>query len=71
MQILKSFPQEKIENIIMYMQLIQFNDNEYEVTTVTTIEEAKPSIATGFEYINKKNDIMLFRRPKRFSSLEM
>jgi hypothetical protein len=52
-----------------YTQLIRFKYSEYEVATATTIEEAKPIIAAGFEYATKKNGIMLFRRPKRFGAL--
>jgi hypothetical protein len=54
-----------------YTQQIQFKDSEYEVTSVTTIEEAKAVLAAGFEYVTEKDGIMLFRKPKRFVSLEM
>ncbi len=40
--------------------------HEFEVATATTIEEAKELLAVGFDYVTEKNDIMLFRRPKRF-----
>jgi len=53
-----------------YTQLIRFKNSEYEVTT-TSIEKIKPIIATGFEYVTEKNDIIPFIKPKRFSSLEM
>ncbi|MFB0513988.1 MAG: hypothetical protein ACETVQ_00275 [Candidatus Bathyarchaeia archaeon] len=43
-----------------------FKDDEFEVATATTIEEAKELLAVGFDYVTEKNDIMLFRRPKRF-----
>jgi integrase len=62
---------KKIENTMKYTQLIQFKDSEFEVATATTIEEAKPIIAAGFEYVTEKKGIMLFRKPKRFVSLEM
>jgi integrase len=62
---------KKIENTMKYTQLIQFKDNEYEVTTATTIEEAKTVLAAGFEYVTEKNGVMLFRKPKRFVSLEI
>jgi integrase len=62
---------KKIENTMKYTQLIQFKDNEYEVATATTIEEAKPIIAAGFEFVHEKNGIMIFRKPKRFVSLAM
>jgi len=35
------------------------------VATATTIEEAKELLGVGFDYITEKNDIMLFRRPKK------
>jgi hypothetical protein len=68
LQTLKSCPQKKIENTMKYTQLIRFKYSEYEVATATTIEEAKPIIAAGFEYVTKKNGIMIFRKPKRFVS---
>jgi integrase len=62
---------KKIENTMKYTQLIQFKDSEYEVTTATTIEEAKTVLSAGFEYVTEKDGIMLFRKPKRFVSLEI
>lgn len=62
---------KKIENTMKYTQLIQFKDTEYDVTSATTVEEAKTVLAAGFEYVTEKNGIMLFRKPKRFTSLEM
>jgi integrase len=62
---------KKIENTMKYTQLIQFKDSEYEVTSATTLEEAKTVLAAGFEYVTEKDGTMLFRKPKRFVSLEM
>ena len=62
---------KKIENTMKYAQLIQFKDSEYEVTSATTIEEAKTVLAAGFEYVTEKVGIMLFRKPKRFVSLDI
>ena len=50
-----------------YTQLVTFKDDEFEVATATTVEEAKKTLAVGFEYVTEKNGIMLFRRPKRFA----
>ena len=60
---------KKIENTMKYTQLIQFKDSEYEVTSATTLEEAKTILATGFDYVTEKNGIVLFRKPKRFVNL--
>jgi hypothetical protein len=51
-----------------YTQLVTFKDDEFEVSTATTVEEAKKTLAVGFEYVTEKNGIMLFRRPKRFAA---
>ena len=60
---------KKIENTMKYTQLIQFKDNEYEVATAQTVDEAKTVISAGFEYVTEKNGIMLFKKPKRFISV--
>ncbi|MGQ9624561.1 MAG: tyrosine-type recombinase/integrase [Candidatus Bathycorpusculaceae bacterium] len=58
---------KRIENTMKYIGMIHFKDDEFEVTTATTVEEAKKILAAGFDYVTEKNGIMLFRRPKRFS----
>jgi hypothetical protein len=52
-----------------YIGMINFKTNEYEVTTATDVEEAKKVLAAGFEYIIEKQGIMLFRKPKRFTTV--
>lgn len=51
-----------------YTQLVHFKDDEFDVATATTVEEAKVLLGAGFDYITEKKDIMLFRRPKRFTA---
>jgi len=51
-----------------YISMIHFKNDEFEVTTTTTVEEAKKVLEAGFDYVAEKNGIMLFRRPKRFSA---
>ena len=51
-----------------YIGMIHFKDDEFDVTTATTVDEAKKVLTAGFEYVAEKNGIMLFRRPKRFST---
>ena len=58
---------KRIQNTMKYTQLVHFKDDEFEVATATTIEEAKQLLAVGFDYVTEKNGIMLFRGPKRFS----
>jgi integrase len=58
---------KKIENSMKYIGMINFKDDEFEVATATTVEEAKQVLSAGFDYVTEKNGIMLFKRPKRFS----
>jgi hypothetical protein len=58
---------KRIENTMKYISMIHFKNDEFEVTTATTVEEAKKVLEAGFDYITEKTGIMLFRRPKRFS----
>jgi integrase len=58
---------KKIENTMKYTQLIQFKDDEYDVATATTVEEAKSLLSAGFEQQPVPiNGVVLFRKPKRF-----
>jgi hypothetical protein len=52
-----------------YIGMIHFKDNEFEVATATTVEEAKTILASDYDYVIEKNGIMLFRRPKRFNNI--
>ena len=56
---------KSILSTMKYIRLIHFEDNEFEVATATTVEEAKQILTAGFDYITEKSGIMLFRRPKR------
>jgi integrase len=60
---------KRVENTMKYIGMIHFKDDEFEVTTATTVEEAKQILSAGFDYVTEKNGIMLFRRPKRFSKV--
>jgi integrase/predicted RNA-binding Zn-ribbon protein involved in translation (DUF1610 family) len=61
---------KRIENTMKYIGMIHFEDDEFEVTTATTVEEAKEALSVGYDYITEKSGIMLFRRPRRFRHLE-
>jgi len=60
---------KNIQSTMVYTQLVQFKDDEFDVETATTVEEAKTLLKVGFDYITEKNGIMLFRRPKKFAKL--
>jgi len=42
-----------INNILKCTQLIDFKNDEYDVATATTVEEAKKIVATGFDYVTE------------------
>ena len=58
---------KRIENTMKYISMIHFKNDEFEVATATTVDEAKSVLSAGFDFVAEKNGIMLFRRPKRFS----
>jgi integrase len=60
---------KRIENSMKYIGMINFKTDEFEVTTATTVEEAKIALSAGFDYVTEKQGIMLFRRPKRFGKI--
>jgi len=55
-----------IKNTMKYTQLVHFKDDEFDVATATTLEEAKELLAVGFDYVTEMKSVKLFRRPKRF-----
>ena len=57
---------KSIKNTVKYTHLVHFKDDESDVATATTVEEAKDLAATGFEYFTTMNDIQIFRKPKMF-----
>jgi len=44
---------KRINNILKCTQLIDFKNDEYDVATATTVEEAKKIVATGFDYVTE------------------
>jgi len=60
---------KRVENSMKYISILQFKDDEFEVTTATTVDEAKQVLSNGFDYITEKSGVLLFRRPKRFRGL--
>ena len=58
-----------ITNTMKYTQLISFKDDEFDVATATTVEEAKQLASLGFEKFDELQGIHIYRRPKRFGKL--
>jgi hypothetical protein len=51
--------------------MIHFEDDEFDVTTATTVEEAKKALSVGFNYMCEKDGVILFRKPKRLCGLNV
>ena len=62
---------KRIENTMKYIGMIHFKDDEFDVTTATTVEEAKQVLSAGFEYVTEKDGIMLFRSQKVLKSMRI
>ena len=60
---------KNIQNTMKYTQLVNFKDDDYEVTTATTDEEIKALGKAGFIKYDEHNGIHYYRKPKRFVSL--
>jgi len=69
LKVQKLLRHKKIQNTMKYIPMIKFEDSEFEVAAATTIEEEKELLKTGFDFIREKNNIALYRRPKRFSNI--
>ena len=65
----KMLGHKNIQNTMKYTQLVNFKDDDYEVTTATTKEEIKNLGKAGFMKYDEQNGIHFYRKPKRFVSL--
>jgi integrase len=62
----KTLGHKKIENTMKYTQLIQFKDDDFEVASASTVEEAKELGKAGWEKYDEMGGFHLYRKPKRF-----
>lgn len=60
---------KNINSTMKYTQLVNFKDDDYEVTSATTTEEIKALGKAGFIKYDEQNGIHFYRKPKRFVSL--
>jgi hypothetical protein len=49
-----------------YIHLVHFKDDEFDVATATTVDEAKQLASLGYEKFDEFQGIHIFRKPKRF-----
>jgi len=55
---------ERIENTLLYTQLVTFESDEYHSAIAETMDEAKKLVEAGFEYVCTHEGAMLFRKRK-------
>jgi hypothetical protein len=60
---------KRVENTMKYIGMIHFNNDEFEITATTTVEEDKQAMIAGFQYVTERCGVKLWQRPKRFSNL--
>jgi hypothetical protein len=57
---------KKLEHTDHYTELIDLEDDEYNVAHAATLEEENKLIEAGFEYVRyrEKYDVLIYRKPK-------
>ena len=55
---------KRIQNTLVYTQLIDLSDDEYVSKVAKTVQEACQLVESGFEYVTEMDDLKIFRKPK-------
>jgi len=57
---------KKLENTDPYTQLIDLENDEYNVAHAATLEEENKLIEAGFEYVrySERDEVAIYRKPK-------
>jgi len=55
---------KKIENTLIYTQLINLQDDEWTCRTATNVKESTELIEAGFEYVTDQDGLKLYRKRK-------
>jgi integrase len=64
LHVMKRLGHKRIENTLLYTQLVQFESDEYHSATAENLNDAKKLIEGGFEYVCTYQDTMLFKKRK-------
>ena len=64
LHVMKQLGHKRIENTLVYTQLIQYEGDDYHSAVAEDIDEAKKLVEAGFEYVCTHESQMLFRKPK-------
>jgi integrase/recombinase XerD len=64
LRVMKLLGHRNINSTLVYTKLVNFENDEYHVSTAKTVEEAKALIESGFDYVTDMDDCKLFRKRK-------
>jgi len=62
LHVMRQLGHRKIENTLLYTQIIQFESDEYHSAVASGVEEARKLLEAGFEYVATHENQMLFRK---------
>jgi hypothetical protein len=62
--VMRMLGHKKIENTMIYTQLISFESDQYHARTAKTLKETCDLVEAGFEYVTDLDDCKIFRKPK-------
>lgn len=62
--VMRRLGHKRIENTLLYTQLVQFESDDYHSAVAENVDEAKKLIEAGFEYVCTYESQMLFRKRK-------
>lgn len=62
----KALRHKQIASSMKYVSDINFEEEDFETATATTVDEAKKLAEAGFQKFDEFNSIHIYRRPKRF-----
>jgi len=65
----KMLRHKSIQNTMKYIHTLQFKDEDFEISTATTLEEIKQLGQAGFVKYDEMNGIHFYKKPKRFGGL--
>ena len=62
--VMRQLGHKKIQNTLIYTQLINLQDDEWTCRTATNVKESTALIEAGFEYVTDQDGFKLFRKRK-------
>jgi hypothetical protein len=64
LHVMKVLGHKRIQNTLIYTQLVNLSDDEYVSKVARTVKEACQLVEAGFEYVTEIDDVKIFRKPK-------